>query len=143
MVLPVSQTPHCHHWLPLNINFHWNRSTFIFVEILVVWKVCIFWWPFWKWWPYLFSMIAMGFWPKTILGSQFSFRSKHLKIFSFFGGPFWKSIYALCHLTNDESELYLFMRIFILWLQAKTYTPFQTVVTKRMPHARHKIKNQK
>jgi hypothetical protein len=26
-------------------------------------------------------------------------------------------------------------------IQAKTYTPFQTVVTKNMPHARHKIKN--
>jgi hypothetical protein len=26
-------------------------------------------------------------------------------------------------------------------IQAKTYTPFQTVVTKSMPHARHKTKN--
>jgi hypothetical protein len=30
---------------------------------------------------------------------------------------------------------------FLRKIQAKTYTPFQTVVTKSMPHARHKIKN--
>jgi hypothetical protein len=30
---------------------------------------------------------------------------------------------------------------FLRIIQAKTYTPFQTVVTKSMPHARHKIKN--